>query len=206
MLSLLSTASAIHSIVKIDSDKVLNISRDSGATWNRTFPIYIYSLTYRANDTVNGELDEPRNASLAKGNNFTFGAPNMIAGDSGSNYPYWHYAIPDFEINKLEMFNGLADHADREYIADARENYSTFFGYYQYDEPELHPTTAPSVEEMLAIYDKAHTVDPNHPVITNSCCINIKTYLGTSDILSWDMYTFFDDADGLVRRRSTTCS
>lgn len=196
LLSVLNTVSATPSVVKIDSDKVLNISG------NRTFPVYMYSLAARDNDTVNGERDEPVNASLMKGRNFTFNAPYINPGASGSNYPYWHYTIPAFEYNNLAKWCADAQLGpNRPYMTtDGGRNMSTFFCYYQADEPE-YGGTRPTLSELLTDYNNIKSVDPNHIVIqstggtnSNLGIYNLRNFESSSDVIQIDVYSHMPEA------------
>ena len=174
-------AASAASIIKIDSDKVLNING------KRTFPVFMYSLTRQLTGTT--EEDEPASTTLAKARNFTFAAPMMVWADTNVSQ-YFDQTRPAYEANNI-YYNVYTGRYKLDYVKSARDTSNMFFGYYQYDEPELHPAEAPSHSKLVSLYNNAKSADPNHIVIQNMCCVDMRTYEDTADVITWDMYTWF---------------
>jgi hypothetical protein len=188
MMLLIQLASA--TVVKIDSDKVLNID---GV---RTFPVFASGLENNNWGTAVSGIQS--SAGYITSNWITW-RPNPWKIDSFSDInamlPYFEATNPKVYTTASIMTCPSVDSMTC-YVQTQpnMKNSPAFLGYVQIDEPDPNRSVYDSLSVLQNNYNVIHADDPNHPIFINFYATifvgwpGIDYYYNTADVLGWDRY------------------
>lgn len=158
-------------MIKIDSDKILNING------SRIFPVYIYSICN--GDYENSGIVGPCNPT----NNTNF----LFSGGGSNIYETTDHKTLFEQVGIYYCLSGLDINIIPQNLIDSKY----FFGYYQIDEPD---GTSPgqTITDVSNTYNAIKVRDPFHPVILDNWQ-NMMTWAPYCEIITWDIYPIYQN-------------
>lgn len=187
MIVLMQLASA--AVVKIDSDKILNID---GV---RTFPIFASDLSNDRWRTASSGISESSGYITASWVTWRPNVWNIDPWSANAMLPYYEATNPKVYTTSAIMKCPSVD-SMKCYLQTQPnvKNSPAFLGYVQIDEPAPSRGIYDDINVLQNNYNVIHADDPNHPVFINFYATpfdnwpGIDYYINTADVLSWDRY------------------